>query len=205
MAKKDPRVNAYIAQSADFAKPILKHIRKLVHIADPDIEETIKWGAPHFIHEGIVCSTAAFKAHCTFGFWKGGLLAKMHKGFGGGGEAHGQFGRLTKLGDLPADEKLLSYIRDAVTLNKEGVSKPAKPKRALTADRVLEVPDYMTRALRKNKAALVTFEAFSYSHKKEHVEWITDAKTVATRDRRLAQAVEWMASGKSRHWKYVKC
>src|SRR5450432_293431 len=100
MGEKDPRVDAYIAKSAGFAKPVLTHVRKLVHKACPDAEETMKWGFPHFMHHGILCSMAAFKAHCTFGFWKSGLLAKMHKEFGGGDDAHGQFGRITRLADL---------------------------------------------------------------------------------------------------------
>jgi uncharacterized protein YdeI (YjbR/CyaY-like superfamily) len=205
MAKKDPRVDAYIAKSAAFAKPILKHVRKLVHAACPDVEETIKWGFPHFTYKGLLCSMAGFKAHCTFGFWKGSLLTKMHKEFGSSDEeAHGQFGRITSLADLPAEKKLLRFIKDAVALNEEGVKLPTKPKRRTAANRELEVPDYFRQALRKNKRALATFDAFSDSHKKEYVEWIVEAKTEATRDRRIAQALEWMTEGKSRYWKYAR-
>ena len=145
MPKKDPRIDAYIANSADFAKPILRHVRKLVHAACPDIEEALKWRCPHFMHKGMVCGMAAFKEHCTLSFWKGPLLAKMHKDFGGGDGAHGQFGRITKLKDLPPDKKLLQYIKDAVALNEEGVKSPAKPKPKSKSKQPLEVPDYFLR------------------------------------------------------------
>jgi uncharacterized protein YdeI (YjbR/CyaY-like superfamily) len=205
MAKKDSRVDAYIAKSAPFAKPILKQLRKLVHVACPDVEESIKWGCPHFMHKGMLCSMAAFKAHCTFGFWKGSLLAKVHKDFANGNDqAHGQFGRLTSLVDLPAEKKLLRYIKDAAMLNEEGVKLPAKPKRKPAPNRELELPEYFQRALRKNKAARAAFDASSFSHKKEYVEWIVEAKTEATRDRRMAQAIEWLAESKSRYWKYQR-
>jgi uncharacterized protein YdeI (YjbR/CyaY-like superfamily) len=128
----------------------------------------------------------------------------MHKDFGGGEGAHGQFGRITTLKDLQPDKKLLQYIQDAVALNEEGVKLPAKPKPKSKSKQLLEVPDYFLRALRKNKRALAVFEGFSYSHRKEYIEWITEAKAEATRDRRLAQALEWMAEGKSRNWKYQK-
>src|SRR5262249_51793175 len=128
MPKKDPGVDDYIENAADFAKPILNHVRKLVHAACPDIEEALKWRCPHFMYKGMVCGVAAFKEHCTLNFWKAPLLVKMHKDFGGGEEAHGQFGRITRLKDLPRDKKLLQYIKDAVALNEEGVKLPAKPK-----------------------------------------------------------------------------
>jgi uncharacterized protein YdeI (YjbR/CyaY-like superfamily) len=204
MPKKDPGVDAYIENAADFAKPILKHVRRLVHAACPDIEEALKWRCPHFIYKGMVCGVAAFKEHCTLNFWKAPLLAKMHKDFGGGEDAHGQFGRITRLKDLPPDKKLLQYVKEAVALNEEGVKLPAKSKSKTKAKTPLEVPDYFVRALRKNKQALVAFEGFSYSHRKEYIEWITEAKAETTRDRRIAQALEWLAEGKSRNWKYQK-
>jgi hypothetical protein len=112
MPKKDPRVDVYIANSADFAKPILKHVRKLVHAACPEIEETMKWRFPHFMRKGIVCGMAAFKEHCTLGFWKSSLLAKMHTDSGGGdGPAHGQFGGITGLADLSAQKSCSSRSR----------------------------------------------------------------------------------------------
>src|SRR5437899_8269050 len=111
MAKTDPRVDAYIEKSAEFARPILTHIRRVVHAACPDVEETMKWSFPHFMYKGMLCSMASFKEHCAFGFWKGSLLVEKT-----GGEAEtamGQFGRITKLSDLPSKKVLSDYITDA--------------------------------------------------------------------------------------------
>ncbi len=202
MAKIDPRVDACIAQAPEFAKPILTHIRKLVHQGCPEVEETIKWRFPTFMYKGMFCGMGAFKGHCTFGFWKHELL------FGtDGGEAKdggmGQFGRFTSLSDLPKDSVLIGYIKRAARLNDEGVKAPSrsKPKER----KPLVVPSFFRSALKKNKKALATFENFSYSHKKEYVEWLTEAKTEETRTRRLAMALEWLAQGKARNWKYMNC
>ena len=200
MGKKDARVDAYIAKSPGFAKPILDHLRELVHAGCPKVEETMKWSFPHFMHQGILCSMAAFKQHCTFGFWRGSLI------FGQGQtekEAMGQFGRITTLADLPADEILLGHLEKAVALNETGVKPPPKP--GSKEKKELVVPDFFMAVLRGNKKALGTFESFSYSHKKEYVEWITEAKTEETRQRRIATAIEWLAEGKPRHWKYANC
>ena len=203
MAKKDSRVDAYISRSADFAKPILNHIRKLVHQACPDVEETLKWNFPHFMRQGIVCSMAAFKAHCVFGFWKWKLIAGTSKGGGAEDEAMGQFGRITSLVDLPSDKVLIGYIKKAAQLNEEGIKLP--PRNKPKEKKELVVPDYFMSALRKNKKALTTFEDFSYSHKKEYVEWVTEAKREETRDKRMETALAWLGQGKARHWKYENC
>jgi len=203
MGMKDPGVDAYIARSADFAKPILQHLRKVVHTGCPKVEETLKWGFPHFMYKGILCSMASFKAHCAFGFWKAKLLEERLKGLTKGKEpAMGNFGRLTVLAELPAEKMLLRYVKDAVALNEEGVKVPrqARPK----GERSLEVPNYFLNALQKNKKALATFEAFNYSNQKEYLEWVSEAKGEATRKRRLETSVAWMAEGKSRNWKYLR-
>lgn len=200
MPSKDLRIDAYIAKSANFAKPILKHIRKLVHIAGPQVEEKMKWSFPHFDYKGMMCSMAAFKAHCSFGFWKGELIVGQGPG-GTDGEGMGHFGRLTAVSDLPSDKVLLGYIRKAVELNEAGVKKPVPPRSK--ARKELIVPDYFTAALKKNKKALATFEGFGYSHKKEYVEWITEAKQEETRSRRMETTLDWLAQGKPRHWKYA--
>ena len=201
MPTKDPRIDKYIREAADFAKPILIHIRKLVHAGCPDVEETLKWGMPSFLHEGILCGMAAFKQHCTFGFWKGSLI--IGKDGRSQEEAMGQFGRLTSLADLTSDKVILGYIKEAIRLNDEDVKvprrAPSKVKKALV------IPDYLLAVLKKNKKAFATFEKFSYSHKKEYAEWITEAKAEETRQRRLQTALEWLAEGKARHWKYEKC
>jgi len=201
MGKKDTRVDAYISESGEFARPILTHLRELVHTTCPDVEETMKWSFPHFQYKGMLCSMAAFKAHCAFGFWKNALIVEK-----GGAEteaAMGQFGRITKLSDLPSKAVLTGYIKQAMKLNDEGTKKPAPAKPKAPAEVV--VPDDLANALRANAKARATFEKFSPSHKREYVEWITEAKTEATRTRRLETAIEWMAEGKPRNWKYMNC
>ena len=200
MPKEDPRVDAYIAKAADFAQPILKHLRKVVHTACPDVQETLKWSMPHFDYKGMLCGMAAFKQHCTFGFWKGELIFGNRKEEE---EAMGQFGRLTNLSDLPSDRVLVGYVKKAVELNDAGIKKEKPPRPKVRKE--LAVPDYFIAALKKNKKALTTFEGFTYSHKKEYLEWITEAKREETRAQRIKTAIEWMSQGKSRHWKYANC
>ena len=177
MGKKDPRVDAYIAKSADFAKPILNHLRELVHEACPEVEEEWKWSFPHFSYKGMFCSMASFKEHCAFGFWKSSLIVdkngqKIEK-------AMGQFGRLTKLSDLPPKKVLIEYIKLAKKLNDDGVKAPTRVKPKVP--RELVVPDDLAKALKRNKTAQATFDKFSPSNKREYVDWITEAKTEATR------------------------
>ena len=200
MGTKDPRVDAYIAKSADFAMPILTHLRKLVHANCPDATETIKWSMPHFEYRGgIFCNMAAFKQHCAFGFWLGDLLKVDNQNE----KAMGDFGRITALDDLPGDKAIARLIKAAMKLHDEGAKIPARAKSAEKKE--LDIPAAFLGAVKKNKQALVTFEGFPYSKKKEYVEWFTEAKTEATRDKRLAQSIEWLAVGKSRHWKYQNC
>lgn len=181
----------------------MTHLRELVHTAVPEVEETMKWSFPHFDYKGIMCSTAAFKQHCAFNFWKSSLLSDPKKILTAtGAEGMGHLGRITSLKDLPSDKDLIGFIKQAAKLNEEGVSLPKKSKPAEKKE--LVVPDYFMSALRKNKKALATFAGFSYSNKKEYVEWVTEAKTEETRNKRLTTAIEWMAEGKVRNWKYVQ-
>lgn len=197
MGKKDRRIDAYIDNSADFAKPILKHIRKLVHAACPEVEETIKWRMPHFVYREILCGMAAFKQHCAIWFWKSKLLFGDDKTRD---EAMGDFGRITSVRDLPSDRTLTSYIKKAAKLNELGVKKapPATKQRA-----ELVVPADLQKALAKNNRAKQSFDNFSYSHRKEYIEWLTSAKRDETRTKRLATAVEWLTEGKPQNWKYM--
>lgn len=195
MAKKDPRVDAYIKRAAPFAQPILKHLRKLVHAGCPDVEETIKWRSPFFEHNGIICFMAAFKEHCAFGFWNGAkLFGKENKG------AMGHFGRIASIEDLPSAKELVGFVRSASELNKRGVTKSRPQSRG---KQKLTVPNDLRAALQKNSKARKTFEHFSYSRRKEYVQWITDSKRDETRQRRLKTAIEWLAQGKSQNWKYL--
>jgi uncharacterized protein YdeI (YjbR/CyaY-like superfamily) len=199
---KNKQVDAYIEKAQPFAQPILIHIRKLIHTACPNVEEKIKWGFPNFDYKGVFCNMAGFKEHCAFGFWKGNLMKDTHDIFAKD-QAMGNLGRLTSLKDLPSDKILLSYIKQAVDLNDKGVKRLVKPKVA-PGSKELVTPDYLSKALAKNKKAQKEFEAFSYSKKKEYVDWLTEAKSEDTRNTRLETAVEWIAEGKSRNWKYMK-
>jgi uncharacterized protein YdeI (YjbR/CyaY-like superfamily) len=200
--KKDPRVDAYIAKSADFAKPILTHLRKLVHKACPNVEETLKWNMPAFLHKGILCGMAAFKAHCTFGAWKHSLIKTQLTADDKSDEAMGRLGRITSKADLPPDKVLLAYVSEAVRLNDDEIQrKRPKPR----AKKKLIVPPDFAAAMKKYRRALETFEGFSYSHKKEYVEWIAEAKRPETRAKRVETSIAWLAEGKSRNWKYAKC
>lgn len=201
MPTLDPRVDAYIDRSADFAKPILQHIRKLVHTACPDVTETMKWSFPHFDYKGqMMCSMAAFKQHCAFGFWKQSLLEDA--AFPAEKTAMGSFGRLTSVKDLPNDKTMKKLITDAMKLNDAGV----KVKRAFVSKdkKELVVPEVLLEALAKHDAAAETFNKFPPGCRREYVDWINEAKTDATRDKRLATTLEWLAEGKRRNWKYER-
>jgi uncharacterized protein YdeI (YjbR/CyaY-like superfamily) len=201
MATKDKRVDAYIAKAAGFAKPVLNYIREVVHKACPEAEETMKWSFPHFDYKGMLCSMAAFKQHCAFGFWKASLMSEANQLKAKNGEAMGHMGQITNLSDLPTEKKFIAMIKEAMRLNDEGVKLPPKKK---AAPGPVEVPDYVTSALKKNMKAYVSFEAFSPSHRREYVQWITEAKSEETRLKRLGTAIEWLAEGKSRNWKYER-
>jgi uncharacterized protein YdeI (YjbR/CyaY-like superfamily) len=202
MGKKEKVIDEYIAKSAPFAKPILTHLRTIVHKACPDIQEKIKWSFPHFDYKDeMLCHMAAFKQHCAFGFWKASLMKDKSLTMNAQQEtAMGHLGRITSLKDLPSERVLLGYIREAMALNDEGVKVEKKkvPKKDLI------IPDYLKKALTRKKKASETFANFSYSNKKEYVDWLTEAKTEETRNKRLATTVEWLEEGKPRNWKYMK-
>ena len=206
---RDPRIDAYIEGAAPFAQPILSHVRDLVHEACPQVEETVKWGMPTFVHAGgILCGMAAFKQHASFGFWEHALVV------GEGGQADaapgddrprdgmGSYGKLASLKELPPKKTLLAHIRKAMQLNEDGVKAPARKSAPKPPP---EAPADLVTALKKNKAAQAAYDAFPPGCKREYVEWIVEAKREETRAKRLAQAVEWMAEGKRRNWKYENC
>lgn len=202
MGKREKGIDAYIMKSADFAQPILEHLRDMVHKACPDVEEKIKWSAPHFEYKGMICNMAAFKQHCAFGFWKAALMEdKILMENAKSERAMGHLGRITSLKDLPANKVLIGYIHEAMKLNEAGVK---VEKRKPDAPKTHAMPVYFTKALNKNKIALKNFNNFSPSCKKEYIVWLEEAKTDETRNKRLATAVEWIEEGKQRHWKYQK-
>jgi uncharacterized protein YdeI (YjbR/CyaY-like superfamily) len=197
--KKDPRVDAYIAKARPFAQPILKRIRQAVHTGCPEVVETVKWSVPAFEYKGPMCGMASFKAHCLMGFWKGTLLKSMPKDKVT--QAGGGWGRFESIDDLPPQGALVRMVKEAKALNDAGLK---VPRAARAPKPPPKTPAYMLAAIKKNKKAFDAYEAFSPSHQREYIEWIADAKTDETRDRRLETAVQWIAEGKSRNWKYQR-
>ena len=192
MPKTDPRVDAYIDKAADFARPILSEIRARVHEACPACEETMKWSSPSFEYKGMLCGMGAFKEHCMFGFWKAELVV-------GGSNPHARFRHLRSVADLPAKKAMAALIHKAMALNDQGVVVTRAPRAKKASARV---PTDLTDALKKNAKARSAFGAFSPSHKREYVEWITEAKRDETRQKRIETAIKWIADGKSRNWQY---
>ena len=201
MATNDPRVDAYIANSQAFAQPILRHLRAVVHEACPDVEEAMKWSFPHFDYRGaMMCSMAAFKQHCAFGFWRGAQLLGADSR---NAEAMGDFGRITSLSELPSNARIRSLVKQAMELTDSGTANTAR-KKSPVAKKPVRVPNDLAAALAKHKTAAAAFAAFPPSQRREYIEWITEAKTTATRERRLLTAIEWLTDGKTRNWKYQK-
>ena len=201
MKNTSPEVDRYIEKAAPFAQPILKRIRSAFHKANADVTETIKWGFPHFEYKGVLGSMAAFKAHVSWGFWKGRLMSDPLGILPAVGETSMSAQKVTGLADLPSEKDIIAYVQEAVRLNEEGAKLDRGPRKARGE---LAIPDDFASALKKNAAAKKTFDGFSASHRREYIEWITEAKQEATRQKRLAQAIEWMAEGKARNWKYAR-
>jgi uncharacterized protein YdeI (YjbR/CyaY-like superfamily) len=201
MEQYDNRIDAYISKAAPFARPILDHIRKVVHEASPLIGETVKWGMPFFDYKGPVCMMAAFKQHCAFGFWKASRLNDPNKLLRGSDEeaAAGSFGRLVSLEDLPSDEALTDFVLQIIAMNESGIKEPKMPS-APKAELVM--PDDFKNLLSSDSKAVANYENFSPSKKREYLEWIIESKSEATRQKRMETAFEWILEGKSRHWKY---
>jgi uncharacterized protein YdeI (YjbR/CyaY-like superfamily) len=205
----NPKVDAYVARAQPFAQPILEHLRQLVHKACPEVEETIKWSRPFFEYRGaILCNMSAFKEHCSFGFWGEEMSAVLLEAKVLRGDGMGSLGRITSLANLPSDKQLLGWLRQAAGFVDSGqYTSPiaARRKVAKAAKPLLEIPAEFATAIKRNKKAAAVFAAFSPSCKREYIEWIADAKRAETRDKRIATALEWIAEGKQRNWKYQNC
>jgi uncharacterized protein YdeI (YjbR/CyaY-like superfamily) len=197
MPRKDPRVDAYIAKAQPFARPILKHIRAAVLSASSELEETLKWSHPAFMYHGIVCVMAGFKQHVTLGFAKSKLL--LDPSGRPADEAWGQFGRLSAIEDLPPRRELVGYVKKAMKLNEDGVT----VKREVKPKQPIPVPAALRAALAKAPRAKAFFAALPPGHQREYLQWVTEAKTDATRDKRIATTIEWLSEGKHRNWKYM--
>lgn len=201
MSQHDPRIDAYIEKSAEFARPILARLREIVHEACPKVEETMKWSMPSFGYAGgILCGMAAFKQHVSFGFWKHAQVMGEENPRDG----MGSFGKMTTIKDLPPKKELVALIKRAMKLNEQGVKAPAASRKAAPKPPPV-TPDDLIAALKRNRKAQATFDAFSPSARREYIDWIVEAKREETRAKRLAQAIEWMAEGKQRNWKYMNC
>ena len=200
MANHDPRIDAYIAKSAGFARPILQHLRATVHGACPEVQEDIKWSMPSFIYkDALLCMMASFKHHCSFSFW----LSEVHAG-DGNKDGMGQFGKLTSMKDVPSDKSLTAGIRTAMALNDAGVKK-AQSKAAARSAPLVPGDLAALLAQKKHTAARKTLDGLSPAAQRDYIDWITEAKADATRQKRIATALEWLADGKRRNWKYEKC
>ena len=195
---RDPRIDAYVEKAQPFARPILMHVRERVHAVVPDVEETTKWSAPAFTLDGkLLLMMAAFKAHAALNFWRGQEL----RGPAAEDDGMGQFGKLESIDDLPPDDELDALIRKAADLSREAPA-PRKVKHPKAA---IELHPDFAAALDKAPKAKAALDGFSPSARRDYLEWIADAKQDATRQKRIATAVEWLSEGKKRHWKYEKC
>jgi uncharacterized protein YdeI (YjbR/CyaY-like superfamily) len=201
MPSHDPRIDAYIDRQAAFAQVILAYVRELVHEACPDVEETIKWGMPTFVDsDGILCGMAGFKQHASFGFWKHALVVGDDQPRVG----MGSYGKLTTLDDLPPRPQLLAHVRKAMALNAAGKSSPVA-RRTVRAKPPATMPPDLASALDGNAKAKAVFDGFPPGQRREYIDWVSDAKRDDTRQKRVLQAVEWLAEGKRRNWKYERC
>jgi uncharacterized protein YdeI (YjbR/CyaY-like superfamily) len=202
MPKRDPRIDAKIAAAPEYAKPILVRLRKLAHQGCPEAEETLKWGMSHFTYHGsILFGMGCFKAHVAMGFWLGHLIV----GDKASEAAMGQFGRLTSVKDLPPDKVILAFIKKAMKLIDAGAKNPTRSAEARAKPKPPpKAPAFLQAAFRGDAQAAAGYKSLSPGKQREYVDWLQEAKTEATRDKRLAQALEWMAEGKGRNWKYEK-
>jgi uncharacterized protein YdeI (YjbR/CyaY-like superfamily) len=203
------KIDAYMAKAQPFAQPILNHLRELVHKGCPMVEETMKWSRPFFEYKGaILCNMSAFKEHCSFGFWGEEIGAVLREAGVLGRDGMGSLGRITSVAELPPDKQLLGWIRQAAALVDDGqYTSPITARRKVVKapKPSLEMPAELATALERNKKAAVVFAAFSPSCQREYVEWIAEAKRPETRDKRMETAMEWIAEGKQRNWKYQNC
>lgn len=204
--RSNPQFDDYQEAASDFARPIMAHLRKLVHQQCPEVVEEIKWGIPHFDYKGeMLCIFAAYKNHCSFGFWKESLMSDARLKANPELKPPKRFmGKLTALSDLPPDGELIAFLQEAMALNDKGVKlaprRDAQPAKAAE----IVIPDAFAQQLSHHAQANAVFQSKSPSYRKEYVVWIADAKTDVTRQKRIDESLEWIAEGKGRFWKYEK-
>jgi uncharacterized protein YdeI (YjbR/CyaY-like superfamily) len=203
MAQLNKKVTEYISNSGDFAQEIMEHLRQIIHESCPDAEEDIKWGTPHYSYKGDhLCMMAGFKNHCSFSLYKAEFMKDNEIILSvKAGKKFGYMDKLKSISDLPSKKILISLIKEAMTINEKGIK---KEKPVSDKPKVIETPDYLTQKLSTDPKAKEIFENKSNSFRKEYIVWISDAKTDETRQKRLDEAMEWIAEGKSRFWKSKK-
>ncbi len=196
--KKDLAVDKYIKDAAVFAKPILSHLRKVVREACPQAQEEIKWRQPFYTYNGkIVCGMGTFKAHCKFWIWNWPTISKSKTQKTK--DAMKGLLHIYKVSDLPNVKLIQSLLKESLELRQPG-AKPIKRK-PLKKKPPVKTPSDLMLALKANPKALRNFQAFSESVKRHYVDWILEAKTEDTRERRIEKSIDAIAMGKTQHWK----
>ncbi|MES2006117.1 MAG: YdeI/OmpD-associated family protein [Bacteroidota bacterium] len=203
MAQLNKKVTEYISNSAEFAQGIMEHLRQIIHETCPDAEEDIKWGTPHYSYKGDhLCMMGGFKNHCSFSLYKAEFIKDKEIMLSvKAGKKFGYMDKLKSIADLPSKKILVSLLKEAMTINEKGIK---KEKPVSDKPKLVETPDYLIQRLSTDPKAKEIFNTKSNSFRKEYIVWISDAKTDETRQKRLAEAMEWIAEGKSRFWKSKK-
>ena len=194
------KINLYIAERPEWQRKVLVRLRQLIHSASDEVEENWRWNAPHFDHDGIMLGMVAFKHHVAVWFHKGALVQGPKGLFGEKekGSDKGMLGYKLSESDQIDEKAFLDLVKQAIKVNQSGAKlADSKPTR-----KALVVPPDLEGCLKKNEEAWRHWERFNYTHKKEYVEWITDAKKEETRKRRIAQALEMIREGTSKEEKY---
>lgn len=199
----DSIITEYIDSKAAFAQEIMQHLRTIIHQASPALTESIKWRAPCFESNGLVCAMAGFKKHVNLSFFKGKLIDDKHHIFPCSDNNELASLTFSSLDEVPDASILIDYIQQAIALNQVPNTKKKSKIKKQKAD--LIIPDDLREALGKSPIAQEVFSEFSYTKQKDYIEWLTSAKRESTRRSRLVTAIEWITEGKSRNWKYENC
>jgi uncharacterized protein YdeI (YjbR/CyaY-like superfamily) len=197
-------VDAYISKAADFAQPVLRHLREVLHEGAPGVVEEMKWSRPFFVYKGVILGNiSAFKEHCSFGLWGPEVSSALRDEGAAKANGMGTFGKIASVDELPSRKKLVGYVKlgaKAIDVG-ERTKTWSRPK---VAKGDVVVPEVLAAALKKNKAAEKKFETMTPGAKREYCDWISEAKREATREQRVETAVAWIGEGKSRNWKYER-
>ncbi len=197
MGSRDKRIDAYIAKSGAFARPMMIVLRDIVHATCPEVVETIKWSRPAFDSNGIMCGMDGFKAHMAFRFWLRAELVTQ----GADAKTIDQLERMESIKDLPPKSKVAACIKRAMKLNAAGV-KLSRP--VSKAPKAVSVPAALAAALAKKPKAKKAFDAMSLSGQREYAEWVSGAKREETKVSRIEKTVAQVLEGKALNWRYER-